>query len=356
MKGKISLTAFLFVAVMAMLISALFSFNPVVTFGVMFVGSMLAPTPNGAAMMAVTREIWCKDIVDNLYKNNEFALRAFSADTYVLLGKVVHIAVAGAPSVVKKNVTEFPQTAVKRTDSEITYAIDTFYSLPRQIERIEQYELEYDKRQSVLGEDQAALIQTSMDSLLFRWAPLKANCILTAGAAVAATLAGATGNRKGCTKAAIAAIKLKMDRANIPAQGRVAVLTADMYNQFLESLGDAERTDFGRVADLANGIVGRYLGFDFLMRSSVLRYRGADLANLVVVDEQADDYAATVDDRAASLVYHQSCVERARGSVEFFDGSNRPEYYGDIYSMLLRLGGRIRRAAGVWAVVEDLSA
>lgn len=312
--------------------------------------------PNGVALMAVTREIWCKDIVENLFKNNEFAARAFNADIYVLMGKVVHIAVAGNPAQVKKNLTEFPQTAVKRTDSEITYAIDTFYSLPRHIEKIEQYELEYDKRQSVLGEDQASLIQTAMDSLLYRWAPTKDNCILTAGNAVAASLTGATGNRKAFTKAALAAIKLQMDKKNIPVQGRIALLTADHYNQFLESLSDAERTDFGRVADLASGVVGRYLGFDVMMRSSVLRYRGADLANLAVVDEQAEDYAAQAADRGASLVYQQSCVERARGSVEFFDGTSRPEYYGDIYSMTLRLGGRIRRAAGVWAVVEDAAA
>lgn len=354
MKAIKSLSSMLWVATMAMLVSVVTGFNPYATFGVIVLTSFFVP--RGMAFMAVTKEIWTKDIVDNLFKDNTFALRAFNADIYVLVGKVVHIATAGAPSVVKKNLTNFPATATKRTDSDITYAIDTFYSMPRHIEEIEKYELEYDKRQSVLGEDQANLVQTAMDSLLYRWSPAAANVVATVGAAIPAAIAGATGNRKAFTKAAFSTVKLKMDRVNISAVGRIALLTADHYNQFLDSLSDAERTDVGRVADLSTGIVGKYLGFDIYMRSSVARYRGANIGAVAVVDEQDDAYAPTVDDRAASLFYQEKCVERAKGEVKLFDSEDRAEYYGSIYSMLLRLGGRIRRAAGVYAVVEELTA
>lgn len=306
--------------------------------------------------MAVTKEIWTKDIVENLFKDNAFALRSFNADMYVLLGKVVHIATAGAPSSVKKNLAVFPATATRRTDGDITYAIDTFYSMPRHIEDIEKYELEYDKRQSVLGEDQSNLIQTAMDSLLYRWAPAAANCVATVGADTTATLTGATGNRKSFTKAAFATIKLKMDKANISNIGRIALLTADHYNQFFSSLSVQEQNDIGRVADMATGKVGQYLGFEIFMRSTVLRYRGANMGVVAVVDEQDDAYAADVTDRAASLFYQEKAVERAKGEVKLFDGEDRPEYYGSIYSMLMRLGGRIRRTAGVYAVVEEQGA
>lgn len=354
MKAIKSLSSLLFIACMALVISSLTGFAPVYTFLTMAVLSF--SIPKGVALMAVTTEIWTKDIIDNLYKDSQFALRAFNADIYVLLGKVVHIPVAGAPSQVKKNLTAFPATATKRTDTDVTYALDTFYSMPRHIEKIEQYELEYDKRQSVLGEDESNLIQTAMDSLLYRWSPAAgaANCIETAGAAVPATLAGATGTRKAFTKAALSTIKLSMDKANIPAIGRVALLTADHFNQFFDSLSDAEKTNVGKVADLAKGTVGQYLGFDIYMRSSVSRYRGASLAAAVLVDEQDAAYVADVTDRAASLVYHEKSVERAKGAVELFTGEDRPEYYGSIYSMSMRLGGRIRRTAGVWAVVESL--
>lgn len=357
MKAIKSLSGLSFVAIMSMVIASIFSFNPLATFGVMFTLALVAPMPKGVAAMAITKEIWTKDIVNNLFKDNQFALNAFNADIYVLLGKVVHIAVAGAGATIKKNLNIFPQAAVKRADTEITYALDTFYSLPRHIEKIEQYELEYDKRQSVLGEDQASLVQSAMDNLLYKWAAPAANTIATEGAAVPATLTGATGNRKAFTKAAFQKIKLKMDKANIPQVGRVALLTADHFNQFFESLSDAEKTNVGRVADLAKGVVGEYLGFKIMQRSSVLRYRGATIGvNTVAVDEQDEAFAANVADRAASLFWEANSVERAKGSIEIFDNPNQAGYYGDVFSMNMRLGGRIRRAEGVYAVVEEASA
>ena len=303
--------------------------------------------------MAIQVELWESDIVKNLYKNNQFALFAYSADQFVLKGKVVHIPVAGAPRQVKKNLDTFPQTAMKRTDNDITYAIDTFYLLPRHIEEIEKYESSYEKRQSVVGEDEAYLIQCAMDNLLYKWAPTAANTLLTDGAPVNATLAGATGLRASFTKQAFHDIFLKFNAANIPDEDRVALLTAHHYSQFFNSLSDPEKTDVGRVADLAKGIVGEYMGFKIMRRSEVLRYRGADEA-YAVVDELDDAYEANAADRAASLFWQKNCVERAKGSVKMFDNPGRAEYFGDIFSMILRLGGRQRRAAGVYAVVEAI--
>jgi hypothetical protein len=360
MKAVSPITKFsniLYVALFAILISALFQFNAYVFFGALCFASAFVSKETGVALMAITREIWTADIIDNLFKNNDWAARAFNADMYVLLGKVVHIPVAGAPSAIKKNVTVFPVNAVKRTDTDITYAIDTFYSTPRHIENIEKYELSYDKRQSALGEDQSALIESAMDSLLYRWAKdlSNANIILTDGADRAATASGAAGNRKAISKAAFSTVKKKMDKAKISGQGRIALLTAEDYNDFLASLSDPEKVDVGRVADMKTGVVGQYLGFTIYMRSEVLRLRGADGA-LAVVDEQDDAYAADADDRSGSIFYQENCVERAKGAVEIFENPRQAEYYGDIYSMELRLGGRRRRDAGVYIVAEALAA
>ena len=207
----------------------------------------------------------------------------------------------------------------------------------------------------MVGEDQTKLIQDAMTNLLYRWAPAVANTILTEGDDAPASISGGTGNRKKFTKKAFKDIKKKWDRADIPVQGRVCLLTADHYNDFLESLSDSERTDVGRVANLETGVVGKYLNITILMRSTVLRYRGADNA-VAVVDELAEDFAADAEDRAASLFWQKDCVERALGSVKMFDNPNQAEYFGDVYSMTLRFGGRQRRANGVYAVVEALGA
>lgn len=366
MKQLKAISSLLFTALMSVLLSALFSVNPFATFGVLLALGFLLPKKVGdIAYMAIQKEIWTKDIVDNLFKNNEFAELAFNADQYVLDGKVVHIPMAGTPSTVRKNVTEFPVNAVKRTDSDILYAIDTYYSTPRHIERIEQYELSYDKRQSAMGEDQAALIQAAMDGLLYRWSRkgdgtadglVPGTYKLTTGANTSVDLIdGATGIRKTFSKATVGEIKKAFDAANINPNGRVALLTAYHYQQFIDSLSDAAQTNFYRQADMEKGVVGTYLGFKFMMRSSVQRWRKTGLV-WAPVDEQANGYAAGVNDSAASLFYQKDCLERAKGNVDIFDNQNRAEYYGDIYSMELRLGGRQRRPAGVTSVIEDIVA
>lgn len=350
------INAFLFTALMGLLIASIFGLPPFITIAVLTAVSLFIVAPKGVALMAIQREIWERDIVANLFKNNEFAKRAFNADIYVLEGRVVHIPVAGTPSAVNKNVTNFPVQAVKRTDADIIYSIDTYYTVPRHIERIETYELAYDKRQSVLGEDQSALIQASMDGMLFRWAPGAANVIETAGAAGAPTVFGATGTRNTFTKVVFSTIKLKMDRANIPFAGRVALLTADHHQQLLDSFSDIEKTNFHNLADATNGIIGRYLGIDIMMRSSVQRYRKVATV-WTPVDEQDPAFTASdkTGDSAASLFYYDQAVERALGTVQMFDGANRPEYYGDIFSFILRMGGRIRRNEGVYAIVEAIA-
>lgn len=348
-------SSFLYIAAMSVIIAALFHLPFLAVCGVLTFASTVVHTDKDMALMAVTREIWESDLVGNLFKNNEFAKRAFNADAYVLAGKVVHIPVAGAPSAINKNITNFPVAAVKRTDADVTYQIDTYYSVPRHVESIEQYELAYDKRQSVLGEDQSAIIEAAMNGLLYRWAG--ANTILTTGAATAATISGATGNRKLFTKTVFGTVKLAFDRISIPGAGRVALLTADHHQQLLDSFSDVEKTNFNNLADFKNGIVGRYLGFDIMMRSTCQRYRKTG-GFWVPVDDQDAGFGASdqTGDSAASLFYHESAVERALGTVEMFDGKNRPEYYGDIYSFLLRMGGRIRRASGIYSVVEDAAA
>ena len=352
MKQLNALMALMFTLLMALVISNLFELPFVPVAGALFFLGLLMPKQSGVAGMAIQREIWKNDIIENLFKDNQFAMRAVNADSFVIGGKIVHIPVAGTPSAVNKNVTSFPVTAVKRTDDEVLYSLDTFYSTPRHIEQIEKYELSYDKRSSVMGEDRSALIEAAMENLLYKWAPAAAYTIRTVGSDGAASAAGATGDRKKFTKDAFLDIKKRMDVAKIPASGRVALLTAIHYNDFLDSLSDSERTDVGRVANLATGVVGTYLGITIMFRPTGLRYRLVS-GVLTPVDELAGGYAADAADNAASLFWHDGQVERALGEVDVFDNPRQAEYYGDIYSMILRMGGRIRRASGVWAVVED---
>lgn len=356
MKPVKFLSGLFFTALMAMAISGLFSVPFAPTYGGLVATSFLMP--QNVAFMALQKEIWRADIINNLFKDNQFAQRCVNADSFVLQGKVVHIPVAGTPATTKKNLTSFPQTAVNRTDTELTYALDTLYSLPRQIQDIEKYELSYDKRQSVVGEDQKQLIQDAMDSLLYRWAPTASGgyVIETTGDDSAADLIDgtATGTRKKFTSAEFKKVIKKLRQANMA--GKItALLTVSHYHQLIESFSEGEKTAFMAVADLKNGIVGKYYGADVIFRSSVLRYRKVSSV-WTVVDEQSDSFSAGTGDSAASLFYSDMAVERAVGDVVVFDDSGNPLYYGDVFSQYLRIGGRKRRTEGVYAVVDAIGA
>ncbi len=355
MKNLKSVVSLSFIALMAILVSTLFSFTgtgAICLFGLLFISSEFIP--KNVFGMGLQVEIWERDIVGNLFKSNEFAKRAFNADQYVVMGKVVHIPYAGSPSSTTKNNTTFPVTAVSRGDNDVTYSIDTYQTIPRRIANIDKYELSYDKRQSVIGEDQAQLIQSAMDGLLYNWAPAASNVIVTNGTAGAATITGATGNRYTFTKDVFGKVKLAMDAANVDQIGRVGVLTAYHHQQLIDSFTDAEKTGFYAAADMKNGVVGRYLGIDIMMRSAVLRYRQVS-GVWTPVDEYATGFTPGTGDSAASIFYQDKTVERAFGGVTMFDNPNRAEYFGDILSFELRMGGRIRRTSGVYAIVEGLT-
>lgn len=354
MKSLKVIVNLLFTLVMAFALAALFNVQVMPLFAVLVLISFI-PSPKGVAFMALQKEIWKNDIIEGLFKDNQFALRAVNADSFVLQGKVVHIPVAGTPAVTKKNLTSFPQTAVNRADSEITYAIDTYYSLPRQIQDIEKYELSYDKRQSVVGQDRLQLTQDVMDGLLINWAPAAAQVIETKGSDSAADLlAGASGTRKLFTKDAFKEIAKKFANANLIGR-KTALLTANHYYQFFESLSDSEKNLAMNIADVANGVLARYMGFDIMMRSSVLVYR--KVASVwTAQDTQAAGFTPGTGDSAASFFWVDSAVERAVGETQVFDDSANPLYYGDVFSAYQRMGGRIRRAIGVVGVVEAIGA
>lgn len=304
--------------------------------------------------MAIQREIWENDIVEGLYKENQFLTKAYNADQYVLAGKVVHIPQAGATSGVVKDRSSLPATVTQRTDIDITYAMNEFTSNPVLIPNIDTVQLSYDKRRSVMGENQNALNDLVADWMLRNWAPALAGQIIrTVGAARAGEAnATVTGNRKMFTKESILKLQKAMNKQNVPKAGRVLLLPSEFLGD-LEADPDLMKRDTAKEMDLENGIIKRLYGFEIYERSSVLTYTNAGTP--LVKDPGA---AGAATDNAAALAWHPSVVERALGTVKMFDNVGDPTYYGDIYSFLLMSGGRIRRndGLGIFAIVEDASA
>jgi hypothetical protein len=311
----------------------------------------LFPAKAGVASMAVQKEIWINDIVGNLFKANPHLAYAMNADSFVLAGKVVHIPNAGSKPAVKRNRKNFPATVTLRQDSDVTFTLDEYTSDPIKIENADKYELSYDKRQSVIGEQSAAISELVGDWFFRYWAPTKKDMIVrTTGDAVAAHMPEATGNRKKITVADVKRMQKLFNKNNIPKEGRVACLDADMYDQLTDDMTLTQYRDFSQYLNVKDGTVGKLYGFTFLdSRSTVLNYTNA--ATPAPKDPGA---TGTATDNAAALFWHRDLVVRALGEKEFFDNEGDPTHYGDIYSALLRAGGRIKRedGKGVYALVQ----
>ena len=299
--------------------------------------------------MAVEREIWEGDIVEKLYAENPHLSLCVNADQYVLAGKVVHIPQAGAAPEVVKNRSSLPAAVKKRTDTDITYPLDEYTSDPVHISNAETIEPSYDKRMSVMADTHMALNETVGVVTIRNWAPSgSARIIRTSGEAVAAHMPGATGMRKKFLKAELKKAQKQMNKDNIPTSDRYAMFDADMMDQLTDSLTDSEYRDFSRAYDEKNGVVGKLFGFTILSRSYVLGYNGS-----AAIEPGGEGNSP---DCAAVLCWHKNSVENALGQVKFFEDEGNPQYYGDIYSALVRMGGRIRREdqKGVVAIVQDL--
>lgn len=297
--------------------------------------------------MAIQKEIWARAIVEGFFADNSFASKVMIDDQYVNEGKRVHIPNAGAPSKVEINRSSVPATAVKRVDTDVEYDLEEFTTDPVLIPHADRVELSYDKRNSVISQDRANLIEVARQNLLYKWDPSSTNFVKTTGVAVTAHTDKATGNRKKVTTDDVLSLMTKFDQDNIPQEDRYLLLDAVMYAQLLESMTNTEKIGFFQAADVKNGIVGNLWGFNVMKRSKVLRYTASDAISKF-------DTTGAATDCAAGLAWHRMTLSAALGEVKVFSHDDSPTYYGDILSFLVRAGGAIRRKdkKGIYALVQ----
>ena len=142
-------------------------------------------------------------------------------------------------------------------------------------------------------------------------------------------------------------IAIRMDKQDLPATGRYLIIDSDMYADLLDSLTEANRMAFLASADVSKGTVGRLYNIDIFSRSTVLRMKAN--GELITTPDGGD-----ATEVAAGFAWQKSCVSRAMGKIEMFASEKDPQYYGDIYSFLMRLGGSHRRydKKGLFLVAE----
>ena len=281
--------------------------------------------------------------------NSDFTANAFNADEYVLAGRVVHIPQAGAGVAVKRNRTSLPATVNRRQDFDVTYALDEYTTDPILIPNAEKLELSYDKLDSVMREKVDALREVIGDWMAYHWAPSRADRILrTTGDPVPAHIG--TGQRLAITLEDIRRARKLMNKLGIPKSDRFMLISSDMLEQLVKQLSSTEYRDFSRAYDPTTGTIGMLEGFKIIERAYVVRYdNSATPQKLEPTAEESDT------DNDAVILWQKNAVERALGDINFFERQNDPQYYGDVYSAQVFMGGRIRRSdeAGVVAIVQE---
>lgn len=306
--------------------------------------------------------IWNMFIMSNLFKDNDFLNKCHIADENVVNGKIVVIPQAGAKSAVTKNRSSLPASVTTRTDDSIVYLIDEFTTDPKRIENAEKYELSYEKMASILSEDLSAIKEAVAENILYEWVRAftysgagnvaAAPVLRTGGAAVGSHLPSATGNRRLFTPDDLKAARTLMNKQNVPKENRVALMSSDMLDQLMND-STLKTRDVAKELDMKTGVIAQLYGFEIMERSSVTIY---DNTGTPVV--KAPGALAASTDNDGVVCFQKNAVERAVGTVTMFQDLANPLYYGDIYSMLVRAGGRKRRknAEGIVSIVQAASA
>lgn len=307
--------------------------------------------------MALDREQWLADIQENLFKNNAIINRAVNHDGFVNY-KTVHVPQAGANPTISKNISSFPATISQRTDSELTYSMDTYYVEPIHIEKGQETAfISYDKRMSVLRQNISTLEEVLTNHALYKWAPAGAGTFVkTTGSAVSSALApSATSTRLAITLADILSAKAILDAANVPQEGRILLMPSSIYNGQLLAIQDVYQMQSYGSSALPSGVVARIHGFDIMIRSTVVVYDNTATPVLkTVADGTGAPSSPASTDNLACLAYHPSFVAKAMGATEVIINEDVAEYYGSLISSFQLFGASKMRTSqtGIVAIVQ----
>ncbi|HAT3998563.1 TPA: hypothetical protein I9Y90_000045 [Elizabethkingia anophelis] len=310
--------------------------------------------------MPLEREIWEGTVQEKLVEDNSW-LQAVSdvEDSSIVNGRIVHIPQAGAPSKVEKNRQTLPAQVKQRKDAEVLYVIDEYTTDPIHISNADTKELSYDKRRSILDQDVENLSEEVAEGMLtnFVVSPIgdnkelpKDHILFTTGDLVDASADGSTGKRKAESLNDLQTMRVFFKRKKAWTENQMfcllsAAAEARLFpaNSMLTATYMAAVTEEER----RSGVMYKVQGWKIFSRSSVYTLSPDKTF-------KAFGGIGEATDCEGSLFWNKTKVEKAFGTMETFDRERDPQYYGDIYSFLVRMGGRAKRAdyAGVGVLMQ----
>lgn len=300
--------------------------------------------------MALDKQIWLQTIQEQLFKSDEF-LNAVGLDhsSYVT-NKTVHIPQAGSNPTISKNLTVFPAPIGSRTDADLTYDVNLYYSQPIRVGVDETQYLSYDKRSSVLSSHLKKMRNVIGNNTLYAWGGgvPSASIIRTSGTATAKALApSATGTRKDPTLEDFFSANSILDMQNLnPADNRYAIIPANMYWALINDSTIKKSLEWGASPVAPTGQVPMIAGITLLKRSTVTVWDNTGTPVIKTVDDEGTPTSHATSDNLGILIVSESYVSKALGNIEVYTEDKNPAYYGDIMSVVVAHGASKMRTNG----------
>lgn len=326
--------ALLAICLIAVPASLALGVSPIIGIGTATALSFIPSGESRVAYAGLNKEIWLPEILEGFYADWMFVTEMRDLSAFVE-NNTINLAEAGVNPAVFVNNTAYPIPFAQRADVPIALPLDTYDTENTLIRSIETAELSYDKRASVIYGHKQSLQMTFLQKAAFICAP-STNSTFTPLLATTGAANAETGLKRMSFKDVLK-LKKRFDNAEIPADGRILVLSA----QHQEDL-EAEDVDrFNRVMDK-----GVLCGFKlyFLADQRLPRYNKTTGVKY--------GYATANDGNQsyASIAFHKMECGRAQGDIDLFLREKDPELRGDMFGMQQRALTTSIRNKGIAAI------
>lgn len=272
-------------------------------------------------MSSVYREVWTGELVKalNALEETEFFNRIPSYDRYVSSSKggenqSIHLIDVGADPKVLFNNTTYPIDISNMSESDISISLNKYTTEVTAVSDDELYAITYDKIGEVVKKHAHAIAKSKFARGLHALAPAahtKDTPVLkTTGAAKA-------DGKKALRPEDIIELNRAFDKAQIPPNNRILVLSAEHYNDLLT----ADQRFALQYMNIRSGEVLRLYGFDV--------YKFIDVP-LYGIDGKKKAYGAPAEakDAEASVAFYAEDMFKASGMTKMYyhDAKTSPQY------------------------------
>ena len=294
--------------------------------------------------MAFQKEMWTKDIQENLYAGAEFVQNSLSHDAFVDNAKV-HIPQSGTIGSVVKNRTVLPATIAQRADTDRSYDLNEFTTDPIVLHDVEAVQETYDKRMSILKDHLDILNDRIAQEAAYEWCTATAARIIRTTGTATANIAppSGTGNRNALKLGDIARAAAILDEDVVPQTDRYMLIPSKVYWNFIGENPTVLSSDYAKLTDqdLTMGVVAKVYNIKLILRPSVVVFD-----NTGTPLKKAIGAVAATTDNFACVVWQMGTVARAMGAIKVYSKIDDPLYYGSIFDAKIMFAAKALRTDG----------